>query len=118
MPDFPNGFCLFANIAIAIEAARSEGTAKRFAVIDWDVHHGNGTEAIFYDRDDVFTVSIHQDRNYPTDRARIASGLTQAEPARRVGIHENQIQKYEATDYQQASLARLRQVEAALPILH
>ena len=67
LPDHPNGFCLFANIAIAIEAARAAGTAKRFAVIDWDVHHGNGTEAIFYDRDDVLTVSIHQDRNYPLD---------------------------------------------------
>ncbi len=68
LPDYPNGFCLFANIAIAIEAAKAEGKATRFAVIDWDVHHGNGTEAIFYERDDVFTVSIHQDRNYPTDK--------------------------------------------------
>ena len=67
LPDLPNGFCLFANIAIAIEAARSEGLASRFAVVDWDVHHGNGTEAIFYDRDDVLTVSLHQDRNYPMD---------------------------------------------------
>lgn len=68
LPDYPNGFCLFANIAIAIEAARAEGNAKRFAVIDWDVHHGNGTEGIFYDRDDVLTVSLHQDRNYPMDK--------------------------------------------------
>lgn len=67
LPDFPNGFCLLANIAIAIEAARAAGLAKRFAVLDWDVHHGNGTEAIFYDRADVLTVSLHQDRNYPMD---------------------------------------------------
>ncbi|MCX7301837.1 MAG: class II histone deacetylase [Rhodobacterales bacterium] len=67
LPDFPNGFCLLANIAIAIESARAAGLARRFAVLDWDVHHGNGTEAIFYDRDDVLTISIHQDRNYPTD---------------------------------------------------
>lgn len=67
LPDYPNGFCLFANIAIAIEAARAAGLGTRFAVLDWDVHHGNGTEAIFYDRDDVLTVSIHQDRNYPWD---------------------------------------------------
>jgi acetoin utilization deacetylase AcuC-like enzyme len=39
----------------------------RVAVLDWDVHHGNGTEAIFYDRDDVLTISIHQERNYPQD---------------------------------------------------
>lgn len=67
LPDFPNGFCLLNNIGIAIEAARDAGLAKRFAVLDWDVHHGNGTEAVFYDRDDVLTVSIHQDRNYPMD---------------------------------------------------
>ncbi len=67
LPDWPNGFCLLANIAIAIEAARAAGLAKRFAVLDWDVHHGNGTEAIFYDRANVLTVSIHQDRNYPLD---------------------------------------------------
>lgn len=67
LPDFPNGFCLLANIAVAIESARAAGLATRFAVIDWDVHHGNGTEAIFYDRNDVLTVSIHQERNYPVD---------------------------------------------------
>jgi len=67
LPDWPNGFCLLNNIAIAIEAARASGLANRFVVLDWDVHHGNGTEAIFYDRDDVLTISIHQDRNYPLD---------------------------------------------------
>ena len=67
MPDWPNGFCLFANIAIAIEAAKAKGFVDRIAVVDWDVHHGNGTEAIFYDRDDVLTISVHQDRCYPPD---------------------------------------------------
>lgn len=67
LPDWPNGFCLLANIAIAVEAAMTEGLASRVAVLDWDVHHGNGTEAIFYDRDDVLTISIHQENNYPTD---------------------------------------------------
>ncbi|MBU2942227.1 class II histone deacetylase [Shimia thalassica] len=67
LPDWPNGFCLMANIAIAIEAAKAEGLAPRVAVIDWDVHHGNGTEAIFLDRDDVLTISLHQARNYPLD---------------------------------------------------
>ena len=56
-----------ANIAIAIEAAKSKGKLGKVAVVDWDVHHGNGTEAIFYDRDDVLTISIHQDRCYPQD---------------------------------------------------
>ena len=67
LPDYPNGFCLLANIAIAIERARSLGLAKRFAVVDWDVHHGNGTEAIFLERDDVLSISLHQDRCYPPD---------------------------------------------------
>ena len=67
LPDWPNGFCLLANIAIAIEAAKSKGKLGKVAVVDWDVHHGNGTEAIFYDRDDVLTISIHQDRCYPQD---------------------------------------------------
>ncbi|MEM1076420.1 MAG: class II histone deacetylase [Pseudomonadota bacterium] len=72
LPDFPNGFCLLANIAIAIEAAKAKGLAKRVAVLDWDVHHGNGTEAIFYDRDDVLTISLHQEGNYPLDTGAIS----------------------------------------------
>lgn len=67
LPDWPNGFCLLANISVAIEAALAEGLAERVAVVDWDVHHGNGTEAIYYDRDDVLTISIHQENNYPVD---------------------------------------------------
>lgn len=67
LPDWPNGFCLMANIAIAIEAAQAEGLAGRVAVVDWDVHHGNGTEHIYYDRDDVLTISVHQEKNYPLD---------------------------------------------------
>lgn len=72
LPEFPNGFCLLANIAIAIESARAAGQLKRALVIDWDVHHGNGTEGIFYDRDDVMTISLHQERNYPLDTGDVA----------------------------------------------
>ena len=67
LPDWPNGFCLLANIAIAVEAALAQGLAGRVAVVDWDVHHGNGTEAIFLDRGEVLTISLHQERNYPMD---------------------------------------------------
>ncbi len=67
LPDFPNGFCLLANIAIAVQAALADGLAGRVAVLDWDVHHGNGTEAVFYDHADVLTISLHQERNYPLD---------------------------------------------------
>lgn len=72
LPEFPNGFCLLANIAIAIEAAKAAGLAQRFAVVDWDVHHGNGTEAIFYGRSDVLSISIHQEHNYPLDTGDIS----------------------------------------------
>lgn len=65
--DFPNGFCLLNNIAVAIRAAQAEGLVRRVAVIDWDVHHGNGTEAIFWDDPEVLTISLHQERNYPLD---------------------------------------------------
>ncbi len=71
LPDFPNGFCLLNNIGIAIHAARAAGLARRVAVIDWDVHHGNGTEAVFYDDPDVLTISIHQEHNYPLDTGEI-----------------------------------------------
>ncbi len=67
LPDYPNGFCLFANLALAIQSARAKGLAERVVVLDWDVHHGNGTEAIFYEDPDVLTISIHQERNYPMD---------------------------------------------------
>ena len=77
-PDFPRGFCLLANIAIAIEAALAAKAAKRIAVVDWDVHHGNGTEAIFIDRADVLTISIHQENNYPLDTGGIATRGTDA----------------------------------------
>ncbi|MGB0520910.1 MAG: class II histone deacetylase [Candidatus Puniceispirillaceae bacterium] len=67
LPDYPNGFCLFNNIVVAVQAARKAGKAERVAIVDWDVHHGNGTEHIFYDDPNVLTISIHQERNYPVD---------------------------------------------------
>lgn len=67
LPDFPNGFCLMANIPIAIEAARAKGHCPRVAVLDWDVHHGNGTEAIYYEDPNTLTISLHQEGNYPLD---------------------------------------------------
>jgi len=63
--DVPMGFCLLANVAIAIEAARARHGLSRVAVVDWDVHHGNGTQSIFYERADTLTISVHQDRCFP-----------------------------------------------------
>lgn len=55
-----DGYCFFNGAALAADAARRAGI-ERVLVIDWDVHHGNGTQDIFYDRDDVLTVSLHMD---------------------------------------------------------
>ncbi|MEZ4495519.1 MAG: histone deacetylase [Thermomicrobiales bacterium] len=58
------GFCIYNNVAIAANAAREQGV-ERIAIIDWDVHHGNGTQDIFYDRRDVLYCSMHQSGIYP-----------------------------------------------------
>jgi acetoin utilization deacetylase AcuC-like enzyme len=58
------GFCLYNSAAMAAEAARDHGV-ERVAILDWDVHHGNGTQDIFYDRGDVLYCSVHQHPNYP-----------------------------------------------------
>jgi acetoin utilization deacetylase AcuC-like enzyme len=58
------GFCLLNNVAIAAEAARRAG-AERVAIVDWDVHHGNGTQEIFAGRPDILYMSIHQYPFYP-----------------------------------------------------
>ena len=59
------GFCFFNNAAVAAEGVVDDGRADRVAIFDWDVHHGNGTQDVFYDRDDVFYSSIHEDGLYP-----------------------------------------------------
>jgi acetoin utilization deacetylase AcuC-like enzyme len=59
------GFCLFANVAIAAQHAIDAHGARRVLIFDWDVHHGNGTNAIFRERDDVLFCSIHQSPLYP-----------------------------------------------------
>ncbi len=61
------GFCVFGNVAIAAMHAIKERGIGRVATVDWDVHHGNGTQQAFYDRSDVLTISIHQDRCFPPD---------------------------------------------------
>lgn len=58
------GFCLLNNIAIAAADALDRG-AQRVAIVDWDVHHGNGTQEIFYGDDRVLFISLHQSPLYP-----------------------------------------------------
>jgi acetoin utilization deacetylase AcuC-like enzyme len=59
------GFCLLNNIAIAARALQAAGEAVRIAIVDFDVHHGNGTQDIFWDDDTVFYASLHQQRIFP-----------------------------------------------------
>jgi|ERR1051326_3353849 acetoin utilization deacetylase AcuC-like enzyme len=64
------GFCLFNNVAIAARYAQLAHGVKRVAIVDWDVHHGNGTQNIFYDDKSVLYVSTHQYPHYPGTGAR------------------------------------------------
>ncbi|MGO9513633.1 MAG: histone deacetylase [Steroidobacteraceae bacterium] len=68
--DHGEGFCVVNDVAIAAAKLRAEGAIERAAVIDLDVHQGNGTAAIFENVDEVFTFSMHGERNYPLAKMR------------------------------------------------
>ena len=63
--DHGHGFCAFSNVSLAADYAIQKLGIKRVAVVDYDVHHGNGTEQHFYSRNDLLFISLHQDRLYP-----------------------------------------------------
>ncbi|WP_248895653.1 histone deacetylase family protein [Haloplanus halobius] len=65
LADDAMGFCFFNNVAVAARTVIDSGDADRVAIFDWDVHHGNGTQEICYDQDDVFYASIHEEGLFP-----------------------------------------------------
>ena len=70
------GFCLFNNVAVAARYAQNHyAEIERVAIIDWDVHHGNGTQGVFYDDPSVFFFSTHQYPWYPGTGARGENGI-------------------------------------------
>lgn len=81
IPNRAMGFCLFNNIAIAAKYIMPKFKVERLAIIDFDVHHGNGTQAAFYNDPNVLYVSTHQSPLYPGTGYIEESGTTQAQGA-------------------------------------
>ena len=64
-PDRGEGFCVLNDVAVAIRVLQRDGLAKRFLIVDCDVHQGNGTAFIFQNEEEIFTFSMHGEKNYP-----------------------------------------------------
>ncbi len=73
------GFCLFNNVAVAARRVQAEGLAERVLVVDWDVHHGNGTQEVFWEDPSVFYLSLHQSHHYPGTGAAGETGAGRGE---------------------------------------
>src|SRR5882724_4997932 len=67
-PGHGEGFCAIHDVAVGIRKLQADGAVKKAMVVDTDVHHGNGTAAIFRNDPTVFTISIHQESNYPAHK--------------------------------------------------
>lgn len=63
--DSAGGFCIFNNVAIAAKYAQKNYDVRKVLILDWDAHHGNGTQDIFYEDDTVYYLSIHESPSYP-----------------------------------------------------
>jgi acetoin utilization deacetylase AcuC-like enzyme len=90
-PGHGEGFCAVNDVAVAVRRLQKDGVIKRAMVVDCDVHHGNGTAGIFAGDASVFTLSIHQFNNYPTEKPpssldiHLADGIGDAEYLHRLG---------------------------------
>lgn len=73
------GFCLFNNVALAAHYAMKRHGLRRVMIVDWDVHHGNGTQNSFYDTDNVLYISIHQSPLYPGTGSHLETGVGEGE---------------------------------------
>jgi acetoin utilization deacetylase AcuC-like enzyme len=78
-PGHGEGFCAIHDVAVAIRKLQADGAVKRAMVVDTDVHHGNGTAAIFGKDETVFTISIHQENNYPAHKPPSSIDLNMAD---------------------------------------
>jgi len=102
--DHGEGFCVLNDVAIAIAKLRVEHAIERALIVDLDVHQGNGTAAIFEDSDDVFTFSMHGERNYPAAKMRsnrdvpLADGVGDAEYLHLLQFHLPQILERSGAD--------------------
>ncbi len=70
MADTGAGYCVFNDLAIAANRLLAEGDARKILIVDLDVHQGDGTALLLAGRQDIFTLSIHSERNFPTRKAR------------------------------------------------
>jgi acetoin utilization deacetylase AcuC-like enzyme len=64
-PTKPMGFCLFNHVAVGARYVLDQGLGRKVLIVDWDVHHGNGTQEVFYGNPDVFFLSLHQSPHFP-----------------------------------------------------
>jgi acetoin utilization deacetylase AcuC-like enzyme len=78
-PDHGEGFCAIHDVAVATRRLQADGAIRKAIVVDTDVHHGNGTAAIFRNDPSVFTISIHQLNNYPGHKPRSSIDLNMAD---------------------------------------
>jgi acetoin utilization deacetylase AcuC-like enzyme len=78
-PDHGEGFCAIHDVAVAIRRLQADGAILKAIVVDTDVHHGNGTAAIFRNDPSVFTISIHQENNYPAHKPPSSIDLNMAD---------------------------------------